>query len=209
VRRCSRSRSVLSRVIPNTTPSVYWANTKGTCVGSCEERTKSVRRYREANTEAEGILAAFWRKALSDIGEMSGVLRRFPGRSDGEGPEKRLASAGQAHIPQLAAVHGFATSRTLQAVRPQRNMSCVAASPALAGTDRGGDRPSGHDGEPKEARKGAVFATGIRAHQHGRKPVAAQSGGPGPGRRPRSARRILARQPDEEAKPDPTTEFGP
>jgi hypothetical protein len=66
VKRCSRSRFVLSRVIPDTTPSFYWANTEGTCVVSCEERTKSIRRYREPNTKAEGILAAFWRKALSD-----------------------------------------------------------------------------------------------------------------------------------------------
>jgi hypothetical protein len=146
VRRCSRSGFVLSRVIPNTIPNVYWANREVTWVGSCEERTKSVRRYREANTDAGGILAAFWRKARSD------------------------------RCPEFFA--GFPVD---QMVKDLRN---VWRQPAR-----------------RIYRNWLLYMAWQRTGR--------SSGGPRPGRRLRSVRRILARQPNEEARPDPTTEFGP
>jgi homoserine O-succinyltransferase len=58
--------------------------------------------------------------AKSPFGQMSGVFRGFPRRSPGEESEKRLASAGQAHLPQLAAVHGVAACHTIKAAGPYR-----------------------------------------------------------------------------------------
>jgi hypothetical protein len=153
-----------------------------------------------SGAEAEGILDGFRRNPLSD---RHPEFFRFPSRSAGEGSEKK------AHILQLAALHGFATNRTHQTVSPQRKVSRLAVSSALAGTVRDGDRSAGHYGAPEEAREEALSATGSRARQHGRKPAAVRAGEPCPGRRPRSARRALARRPaDEQAGSDPTTEFG-
>ena len=69
-------------------------------------------------TKAEEILTIFRRKALAD--RCPEFFRRFPGRSLGKEFEKRLASAGQAHLPKLAAVHGVAACRALKAAGPLR-----------------------------------------------------------------------------------------
>jgi hypothetical protein len=196
VRRCSRSSFVLSRVIPDTRRSANWANREGTCVVSCGERTRSVRRYRDANREAEGIRVAIWRKALSDrypeffagfrTDQMAKDLRNFWRQ-----PARRISRNWLLYMALQRAGRG----------RP------LDLSGTCHVSQRARRKPERAAANQTRREKAAVFATGIRAHQHGRKPIAAQSGGRRPGRGPRSARRFLARQPNKEARPDPTTEF--
>ena len=90
-------------------------------------------------TKAEEILTAFRRKALSD--RCPEFFADFPADHLAKEFEKRLASAGQAHLPQLAAVHGVAAwPTTLKAAGPN------GRSRTRRGSDRGGDRAFGHHG---------------------------------------------------------------
>lgn len=149
------------------------------------------------DTEAEEILTAFRRKALSD---------RCP-EFFADFPADRLAKdlRNVWHQPARRIYRNWLLYMASQRAGRTRPSALNGRCRVSRSTPRRPGRAvvetvfAGQGGTPEDTREEAPLATGTLARRHGRKPVAA-----------RAARRVLARRPDDEqAGSDPATEFGP
>jgi homoserine O-succinyltransferase len=147
------------------------------------------------DTEAEEILTAFRRKALSD--RRPDFFADFPAdqvaknlRNVWHPPARRIYRNWLLHMASQragrsrpSALNGGCQTNPDSNYGSCRNgprMRASRSAPRWPGRSRSGDRPSGHHGEPKDAREGALSATGIPASNHGCKLVAVRSGDPAP-----------------------------